>query len=73
MRLGFRNNNKPSHSGDLTSILNISMLCPVLNSLINLEELARFLGSIRTLVLELDSEIYLSKVQHCINDETQKG
>lgn len=49
------------------------MLCPVLNSLINLEELARFLGSIRTLVLELDSEINLSKLQHFINDETQKG
>ena len=49
------------------------MLCPVLNSLTNLEELARFLGSIRTLVLELDSEINLSKVQHFINDETQKG
>lgn len=64
MRLGFRNNNKASHSDGLTSILSTSVLCPVLDSLINLGELDRFQGSIRTLVLELDqqSEINLSKL-----------
>lgn len=57
MRPGFRSSNTVCHSDDLTSILSISMLCPVVASLIKVEELDRFQRSIRNLVLEIDEEL----------------